>query len=151
MIIREADLEKDALAIYDGAYDFASRTVINLPSGDDFLNHVCKLITIPGFRILVAEENNAIIGGIGYLYAPYVWNNSITVGEKSFIWVKENAPFRTAWNVANAAIKEIIKNGAVPMFRTNSKGMIKLCERHGMQSADNLLTMPSMMGGENVS
>ncbi len=135
MIIRPANLEIDALAITEGAKDFASRTIVRLPK--DFTSIVSRIIDLPGVEILIVENRGKVVGGIGILYVPYVWNPEILVGEKLFIWAAKDAPFRAATILIDYAIEHIIEKGAEPMFR-GSKGMGKICMRHGLMPAETL-------------
>ena len=122
MIIRPANLEKDALAIMDGAHDFANRTfikhVLPLPKNEEELIKVVSLImSLEGMEVLVAEDKDRIIGGIGVLYAPCPWNPAIIVADQIFIWCARNAPFRTERRLTEEAMKNVTDRGALPMFR----------------------------------
>ena len=70
MIIRPADIEKDSLAIMDGARDFASRIAVRhlFPKDDNaFIKAVSRIISLEGMDVLVAEDKGRVVGGIGIL------------------------------------------------------------------------------------
>ena len=85
MIIRSADLEKDALAIIDGAKDFATRTPINhLLQGQSYTDAVSRIVTLPDFELTVAEHKGIVVGGLGIFYSHFIWNPDILVAEEHF-------------------------------------------------------------------
>ena len=70
------------------------------------------------------------------LYAPFLWNPSITVGDELFWWTDRNAPFRTGIYLFDEAMKQIKEKGAIPMFRsmeTSPKGVERLYHRRGLR------------------
>ena len=129
MIIRPADIEKDALDIMDGARDFASRIAVRhlLPKDDeDFIKVVSRIVSLEGMEVLLAEHGGRVVGGIGILYVPYTWNPAILVGDEMFFWSHKHAPFRTARKLADEAMRRIKEKGAIPMFHsltTSSAGV----------------------------
>lgn len=129
MIIRPADLDKDALAIFQGAKDFAKFSGLNLfpDNEEDFLKAVSRIITLENIEILVAEHENEIVGGIGIVFSPFTWNPSIIIGEELFWWAFENAPMKTGKKLYNEAMKNIEEKNAIPMFRSlkNSPDSVK--------------------------
>ncbi len=143
MIIRPADLDKDALAIIDGAKDFAKFTGLDLfPTGDDFVKAVSRIITLEGFEILLAEHKDKIVGGIGILYVPYLWNPSVLLGDELFWWCK-NAPIKTGKKLLDEAMKNIDKKGAIPMFRSlenSPKSVEKTYRNYGMFPIETVYT-----------
>ena len=137
MIIRPADLNADALAIIDGARDFAKFTGMKLfPTDDDeFVAAIGRIMTLEGFEVLLAEHEGRIVGGIGILYSPYLWNPSFVVGEELFWWAGKNAPFRTGKKLMDEAMKRIDEKGAIPIFQlleNSPKGAEKIYQHHGL-------------------
>jgi hypothetical protein len=143
--IRVADIEEDALTILDGAKDCARRHKAHeggpdiglLFSNDDqpLIAALSQLVAHPGLEILIAEHEGRAVGGVGILYAPYVWNADLLTGDKLFWWTDENAPFRTAMLLIEEALERIEARGAMPIFRalkTDPKGVEKLYKRFGM-------------------
>ena len=119
--IRPADLEKDALAIMDGARDFASRIAVRhlLPEDDAaFIKAVGHIVSLDGMEILLAEHEGRVVGGIGILYAPYTWNPAILVADELFWWCSTEAPFRTARKLIDETMQKIKEKGAIPFFRS---------------------------------
>lgn len=137
MIIRKADLSKDALAIVEGAKDFASQ--INFGSLLDdasFIAAVGQIVTLETVEVLVAESQGEIVGGIGILYAPYIWNPQRTIADELFWWCQEKAPPRTGWRLINQAMANIDARGAFPMFsalQTSPESVGKIYHRFGMK------------------
>ena len=131
VIIRPADLNTDALAIVDGARDFARRIRMDLlfpENNDEFISAIGRIMVLEGMEILLAEYEDKIVGGIGILYAPYLWNPARIVGDELFWWTAQDAPFRTGRYLIDEAMKCIDKKGAIPMFHsleTSPRGVEK--------------------------
>lgn len=143
MLIREADLKKDALAIMDGARDFRKRVDFGslFPQSDEaFIEAVSRIITLESVDILVAESKGIIVGGIGILFAPCLWDTKKLVGDVLFLCTLKNAPFRTAWLLIDQAMKRIHEKGAIPMIRAPEKnrGMRKSLSRIGLKPIETL-------------
>lgn len=142
VVIRNADLGKDALAIMDGARDFASRVSFGslLPKADnEFVEAVGRIVTLPNVEILVVEHQREIVGGIAVAYAPYIWNPSRTAGEEIFWWTSKDAPFRTGWMLFNEAMKRIEERNAIPFFKsleTSPKGVGRMYSRCGLKKIE---------------
>lgn len=133
MIIREADLEKDALAITEGAHKFAKKMALGDLIADDFVVPFSRIATLDGVEIWVAEHNGKVVGGIGIYITPYIWNNDLLVADEVFWWVDEGAPFKAAILLFDEAMKRIDSVGAIPMFRAlhnSSKGVINIYKKH---------------------
>lgn len=139
VVIRNADLEKDALALVDGARAFMAW--IDIPylfpdNEDDLISAVWHVISLPESEIFVAEQDGRIIGGIAVLFAPYIWASNKLVGDELFWWVEEGAPFRTARLLFDTALQRIRERGAIPMFHSMSsspKGVNKLYLKAGLR------------------
>lgn len=115
MIVRPADLEKDALAIMDGARDFVARmdyTAFLPETDEDFVASVGFLVTLPGFEILLAEHEGSVVGGIGLLFAPHIWNRKALTMAEQFIWCASDAPKTTFLRLMNAAEARRVEKGA---------------------------------------
>lgn len=135
--IRVADMKRDALAVIDGAKDFASRVSFGslFPKGDKFVEAVGNIVLMDGVEILVADHDGLVVGGIGIWYAPFMWNPSLLVGTELFWWAQKNAPFRTGRILFDETMKRIDERGALPMFRsldTSPRGVAKLYQRNGL-------------------
>lgn len=138
MKIRLADFNRDALALVEGARDFASR--INfaslLPEGEEFIQAIARVMTIEGLEIWVAEHEDEIVGGIGILYAPYLWNPKRLVADELFWWCHENAPPLTGWRLIDQVMATVDKRGAIPMFsalETSPTSVSKIYQRFGLK------------------
>lgn len=134
LIIRPADFDRDALAIIEGAKDFAQRVSFRsvFRTGEDFIKDISRIVTLPGLNILLAESRECIVGGIGILFVPYVWNPTRLAAEELFFWTSVNAPFKTARLLCDTAMNKIEELKAIPMFRrlhNSPKGITKLYEK----------------------
>ena len=142
MIIRPADLEKDALAIMEGARDFANRTPIkSLLTGNSFIEAVSRVLTLPGFEVLLAEYKGQVVGGIGILYGPLLWNSDFLTAEEHFWWTAKDAPFGTGKALMNQTMAIINIKDAIPMFKslsTSHKGVDRIYRRFGMEPVETL-------------
>jgi hypothetical protein len=141
MIIREADLEKDALAIADGARDFAEKMGLGGLISGNFVEALSRVIGLSEIKIYIAEHDGFPVGGLGVNYAPYMWNQDLLIADELFWWVDENAPYKTAVLLFNKAMLDIDESGALPMFRallTSSRGVEKMYKKHGMMPVETL-------------
>lgn len=142
MIIREADLDFDALAIMDGARDFASRIAFRhlLPTDDAvFTEAVGKVLVVKGFELLLAEHDGRVVGGIGILYAPFTWNPERIVADEIFWWAAIDSPFRTGRCLIDEAMKRIRERNAIPMFHsmnTSPPGVEHLYRKFGLEPVE---------------
>jgi hypothetical protein len=143
--IRPANFNTDALAIVDGAREFSQSTSLAswFRNGDDFIEDISKLIVLDNLEITVAEHEGKIVGGIGIVYVPFIWNHSILVGDELFWWTAPNAPFKTGTALFDFAMKRIEEKGARPMFRsldTSPKHIEKFYERRGLNKFESIFT-----------
>lgn len=142
MIVRLADLEADAAAIMDGARDFASRIAFRslLPNDDAaFTEAVARIMALDGLEAIVAEHEGLVVAGIGVLFAPYLWNPAVTVGDELFWWAARDAPYGAGPKVAEEALRRIEERGAVPLFRalqTSPRGVGRFYRRIGLQPVE---------------
>lgn len=139
--IRSADLNTDALAITDGARDFAERSVVKPILGDDFVSIVSKIITLLDTEILLAEHDGRVVGGIAVFYIPYLWNPGVLTAEELFWWTMPGAPFGTGRDLFNDMMLAIDGKVAIPMFRaltSGRKGFDRTYRRSGMEPVETL-------------
>ena len=139
MIIRIADMEKDALAIMEGAKDFISRMDYTecLPKTDKKLcEAISRIITMEQVEVIVAEYENNIVGAIGMLYSPMMWNPEITGGEEIFWWTAKDAPITTALRllkfVQNKAKKTGLKFLTFKKLTSSPENVKKVYARMGL-------------------
>lgn len=137
MIIRKANIEKDALSIIEGAKDFAKRMDMGkLISGDeDFTDAVIKIVSSDGVEVFVAEHESKVVGSLGIAYIPYLWNPSIIIAEELFWWSAEDSPMKTGYKLLCKAMEEIEENNAIPVFTslvTSHKGVEKMYLKFGL-------------------
>lgn len=142
--IRPANFDTDALSIIDGAREFSQQTSLAswFRNGSEFVEDISKLMVLDNLEILVAEHEGKIVGGIGIVYVPFIWNHSILVGDELFWWTK-NAPFKTGTSLFDFAMKRIKEKGARPMFRaldTSPEHIEKFYERRGLMKIESAFT-----------
>ena len=112
-MIRNAVLPDDRAAIMAGAHDFARRM-----SGAELLPRdratfeaaVERVLGLPGVAIYLADRGR-IMGGIGILYAPYLWNPDLAWADELFFWCAEDAPAATALRLIRHAEAQMRARG----------------------------------------
>lgn len=143
--IRKANFDTDALAIVNGAKEFADSTSLKswFRSGDEFVEDIAKIMTLDNLEILVAEYGDKIVGGIGIVYIPFIWNQSILIGDELFWWTSPEAPFKAGRALFDRAMKNIEDRGAMPMFRslnTSPRHVGRFYERTGLTQFESVFT-----------
>ena len=141
--IRPANFDTDALAIVDGAREFSQQTSLALwfRHGGEFIEDISKIMVLDNLEISVAEHDGKIVGGIGIVYIPFIWNRSILIGDELFWWTSDNAPFKTGASLFDFAMKRIEEKGAKPMFRsldTSPKHIEKFYERRRLKKLESV-------------
>lgn len=141
MIIREADLKKDALAIFEGAKAFSEKMdkFGLFPADDDFIDAVAFVMSLPDVKVFLAEDHGRIVGGIGISYYPYLWNKDKTIGEELFIWAYDDAPLKAGYKLILKGLDDVKSKGAIPLFRSLSNspgGVDKLYEKQGLHMVE---------------
>jgi len=143
--IRLADFKADALIIMEGARDCVRRHKehqgdLNIGSifpDDDkvLIAALDKIVSFDGLEVLIAEDEKRVVGGIGVLYIPYLWNPELLSADQLFWWAVEDAPFRTEKILFDEAMRRIEERNAMPIIRvlkTSPKGLEKLCQKVSM-------------------
>ena len=141
--VREADIERDAMVIQEGAKDFAKRMHFGDLLGDDrsAMETVKGLANDDSISIWVAVKSGRVVGGMCVAYLPFLWNRSVTIAEHVFWWTKRDAPFGAARVLMLHAMKDIQKRGAVPMFREPVGTRLgRAYERFGMKAVETIYT-----------
>ena len=143
--IRPANFDTDALAIVDGARAFSQQTSLSswFRNGGEFIEDISKIMVLDNLEISVAENDGKIVGGIGIVYIPFIWNHSILVGDELFWWTSNSAPFKTGTALFDFAMKRIKEKGARPMFRalnTSPEHIEKFYKRRGLSKLESAFT-----------
>lgn len=113
-MIRSAILPDDRARILIGARDFVRRMngAEFLPTAPDkFDAAVDRVIGLPGVEIYVGEVDGAIKGGIGVLYAPFLWNPEWPWADELFWWCAQDAPNSFALRLIRHADHEMRRRG----------------------------------------
>lgn len=106
LIIREADNEADLPAIISGAISFAAESGLAefLPDNpEDFVSSVATILSLPSVVVLLAVEEDRVVGGLGMNFSPSLWNLKSVVAEELFFWTEPNAPRTAALRLLRAA------------------------------------------------
>ena len=112
--IRAVDLSSDLPMVIDGMKDFISRMDYHefLPDTDeDLVEGLTRLINLDCTEILVAEYDGYIVGGIGMIYAPCMWNLKTSIAEELFWWVSKDAPSSTALRLLRHVSSNAVAKG----------------------------------------
>ena len=139
LIMRAADLETDALSIMDGAKNFISRMDYTefLPETEEGLaESVGFILALPGFECWLAEQEE-IVGGIGILFSPPLWNRRIMGMTELFIWAAPHAPKTTFLKLLNKAEERKREMGATyreyVKLTSSPDGLERIYERMGLR------------------
>ncbi len=112
--IRAVDLSSDLPMVIDGMQDFISRMDYHefLPDTDgDLVEGLTRLVNLDCTEILVAEYNECIVGGVGMVYAPCMWNFKVSIAEELFWWVSKDAPSSTALRLLRRVSSNAVAKG----------------------------------------
>lgn len=106
MCLRFLTLPDDTPMLLFGIRDFVSRMDYHdfLPTTDDKLvEAVQRLLDLGVVDVLVVEHDEVIVGVIGMIYAPCIWNVEVMLAEELFFWVAPEAPVTTALRLIRGA------------------------------------------------
>ncbi len=112
--IREVDLSSDLPMVIDGMKDFISRMDYHefLPDTyEDLVEAFTLLVNLDPIEILVAEHDGDIVGGIGMIYTPCMWNPKVSTIEELFWWVSKDAPLSTALKLLRRVRSNAVAKG----------------------------------------
>ena len=136
--VRLADVERDALAILDGAKDFIARMDFTegLPEDDAGLIEAVKALIAAGMEIAVTEHEGRIVGGIGMLPVPSAWNPKIAVDSERFWWTAPGAPPTTALALLRWAMGRGPKLKAFVKLTSSPDGVTDVYRRLGLRKIE---------------
>jgi len=141
LIIREADFSIDGEEILAGVRDFVSRMDWHawMPEDPDELDDiVLKLLDNPAIEVTVAEHDNRIVAGAGFVVAPFYWNPEMMAAEELFWWGAPDAPALAARGVLRGAIDSVKDRYPEPVvvtmkrMETSPDAVARLYERMGL-------------------
>ena len=140
MVIRLADKKADFPAILRGARNFIARMDFSdhLPSDERSLAEaISRILALDDVDVIVVETDKRIVGGLGMIYAPYLWNPEIVSGEELFFWTAPDAPPTAALALLRFMRRRATEKGAAILnfaALTSSPATIgRAYERLGMQ------------------
>lgn len=115
MIVRRADPDADALAIFDGARDFVARMDCRdiVPIDDAaLLDALSQIVASANVEIWLAEQDGKVVGGIGLLFSPFLWNRNVETMSELFIWAAKDAPVSAFLRLNRMAQRRKAERGA---------------------------------------
>lgn len=132
-----------------GIRDFVSRMDYHdfLPSSEEeLIGAVERLLGLDPVEIRVVEHDDIIVGGIGMLYAPSIWNSDALTAEELFFWVSPDAPSTTALRLIRDARVRARQQGCVILtFRSLASSPDKLAKFYrkiGLQPVETVYMGP---------
>lgn len=141
MIIREADFSIDGEEILAGVRDFVGRMDWHawMPEDPNELDDiVLKLLDNPAIEVTVAEHEDRIVAGAGFVVAPFYWNPEMMSAEELFWWGAPDAPALAARGVLRGAIDSVKDRYPEPVvvtmkrMETSPDAVGRLYERMGL-------------------
>lgn len=112
---------KDLAGILAAATEFAhfaDRPDLITPGSYELDQAIVHLLGTPGVRVLVAEDDIGVLGGLGYGVTPFIWDRTKLMAEEIFWWTSPAAPASVAMKLMRAA-KEDWKSAGVSVFVLN--------------------------------
>lgn len=138
--IRKVDLSSDLPMVIDGMQDFISRMDYHefLPDTyEDLVEALTRLVNLDCVDILVVEYEGTIVGGIGMIYSPCMWNLNVSTAEELFWWVSKNAPFSTALRLLRRVRADAVAKGCkfvvFKSLTSSPKTLDKVYRRMGLK------------------
>lgn len=114
--IRAADLAADLDIVLHGASEFvrlANRPeLFPEPGSEELAGVIGKLMSVPGFTVLLAEHDGRMVGGIGYWVGPYLMSMTKIELQELFWWCAADAPPRAAMMLLREAVRRGTEAGA---------------------------------------
>lgn len=128
--VRLMDLDHDLPMLRVGIRDFVSRMDYRdfLPASDEELvASLRRHLELGCVEVLVAEHVGKLVGGIGLLYAPCIWNSAIMIMEELFLWASKEAPATTVLLLLRNARRQARQKGCQLMtFRSLTSSPVAL-------------------------
>jgi hypothetical protein len=113
--LRVADPVKDFDLILEGARAFATEynrpDVIPSPTSQKFFDAIWDLVSNSHVKVLLAEDEQGLVGGLGYMTCQYIWDREKLHAEELFWWCKPGAPPTAAMRLLRMAFSEWRKAG----------------------------------------
>ncbi len=143
IFIRHVDLNQDLDQVRNGILDFIARMDYHdfLPeTSHGIVAGLERLLNLPEVEILVAEHNGRLVGGIGMIYAPCLWNLGLLNAEELFWWVSEDAPSSTALRLLRSVQAEAKKRGckmiSMKSLTSSPETIDKVYRKMGLRPVD---------------
>ena len=114
VMVRRFDLGKDLTKCIPGIRDFVRRMdyAAFLPEKDqEIVAGFVSIMKLDLSDAFIAECDGKVVGGIGFIYAPNMWNPKSKAAEEIFWWVDEDAPNGTALKLLRYAELEAKERG----------------------------------------
>lgn len=110
MEIRQIDLKADKDQALLGMKDFISRMEYTefIPDDEEELwSSFVRLYELGVVSVVVADHEGELVGGIGMVYSPCIWNINVTAAEELFWWAYDHAPITTALRLIRRARQDV--------------------------------------------
>lgn len=105
--IRPADPVADFVTVVRGAGAFAGLVnrpdIFPEPGTPEMEGVVRKLMAVPGFTVLLAEEDGRLVGGIGFWIGDFLMHVGKTECQELFWWCAADAPASAGMRLLRAA------------------------------------------------
>lgn len=114
MKIRNIELPQDEEQVLLGMRDFISRMDYTefLPEDDqELLNSLNRMLSLDCVSVYVVEDGSSIVGGIGMVYAPSLWDFNAINAEELFWWSSPTAPPTATLRLLRHVVVEAKKKG----------------------------------------
>lgn len=139
MEIRIADAVRDRSAIVECALKFSCQTDLQeiLPKTQAGMDQALeRVIELDGFNAVLAINDGKIVGGLGLLFSPFVWNPELLACEEVFLWCRDDAPPSTLLRLLRFAGGLAEENGAdiciFSSLSTSPPSLARLYQRLGL-------------------
>ena len=142
MIARLADVEKDKDQLLIGVRDFVSRmdfTGFKDASEEEFEEHILNVLSMDFVETYVVEYNGVIVAGIGFAYAPFLWNMKMIQADELFWWASPDAPKSAAMRVLRFAYGQAEKLSDIVAFKkltSSPDGVSRVYKKLGLREIE---------------
>lgn len=106
MNLRPLKFPEDYDGFLLGMKDFVSRMDYHdiVPEKDEHLvEAIQRMYELDAVEFTVVTDNNTLVGFIGMIYTPCIWNHNMISGEELIFWVSPDAPNSTALRLLKAS------------------------------------------------
>lgn len=143
VVVRKANLDTDLSQVLPMVKDFLDRTGSNdfLPDTyEELASSLINLAKLEFTNIFVAEYLGRMVGGLGFMYTPNMWNPSSIAAEEIFWWVSKDAPWTTSLKLLRTARLDALEYGcSLVVFKSlisGPKSVDKIYRQMGLRPVE---------------